>query len=197
MIESIIERVSIKDILEYYGIQPQKGRNNYICPFHNDKHPSAGITKDGNKFHCFSCGWTGNIIDIVMEFEKLGKKEAMKFIDEKFRLGLYKQLSRKEKLELARAIKKSERAKLEQERKEREQNLLLADIINELRFWEDIQKTCHITRGEYKRGEWELDDLFFYSLKMQDKLNWQIDNLLGIVHPYCEFDFYKDIKGEK
>ena len=47
------------DVLVYFGIKEQRGR--YLCPFHDDHHPSAVIK--GERFKCFACGWHGDIVD--------------------------------------------------------------------------------------------------------------------------------------
>lgn len=31
---------------------------NFFCPFHDDKHPSSGVTRDGAVFKCFTCDIT-------------------------------------------------------------------------------------------------------------------------------------------
>lgn len=190
ILDEIKEKVSMLDVLQLYGIYPVRGKNNYRCFVHSpDKHPSAGITKDGQRWHCFSCNYTGNIFDVVQHFEKCDLKTAMRILDYKFNLGLYRQLTHKEKLELARQMKERERERKEKLWWERFEKVVLADIIKELRMWEEIQRATHITRGEYRRGEWEFADLFFESLKQQDWLNWLYDAICGFDHPECEYDF--------
>ena len=55
IIEEMKNRVSMRELLESYGIYPHRGRNIYRCLSHSpDKNPSAGMTKDEQKFHCFS-----------------------------------------------------------------------------------------------------------------------------------------------
>lgn len=43
------------------------------CPFHNEKTPSFKIFKD-NRYHCFSCGVDGDVIDFIM------KRDGIDFI---------------------------------------------------------------------------------------------------------------------
>lgn len=198
ILDEIKEKVSMLEVLEKYGQFPVRGRNNYRCFAHSpDKRPSAGLTKDGTKFHCFACGYTGNIFDVVQHFEKCDLKMAMRILDDKFGLGLYRELSHKEKLELARQMKERERERQEKLWWHECEKAVLADIIKELRVWEDIQRATHITRGEYRRGEWEFADLFFESLKRQGWLNWLYDAVCGFAHPECEYDFvYPSSKRE-
>ena len=190
-IDEIKDRVSLIDVLQMYGQYPVKnfGGTNYRCFIHNDTSPSAGFTKSGDKFHCFSCGWTGSIFDIVQHFEKCDLKTAMKILDNKFELGVFRELSRKEKLELARKARERERERKEIMFWENYESLILADITKSLRDWEQVQKVAHITRGEYRNGTWELEDLFFHSLKKQKWLNWLYDAICGFEHEECEYDY--------
>lgn len=189
IIEEMKEQVGVRKLLESYGIYPKRGKNIYCCFAHNDKNPSSGIMKDDQKFHCYACGFTGDIFDIVQHFDKCDLKTATKIIDERFRLGLLRELSHKEKLELARQRKEREKAKAEKLWWNQYEKAVLNEIIKQLRMWEEIQTATHITRGEYKRCEWEFADLFFTALKRQDWLNWLYNAICGFYHPECEFDF--------
>ena len=194
VIEEMKNRVGMRELLESYGIYPHRGRNIYRCLAHQpDKNPSANLTKDNRKFHCYSCNFTGDIFDVVMLLDKCDLKTATKIIDDRFRLGLLHKLSHKEKLELARQRKERERAKAEKLWWERYERSVLNEIVKWLRFWEQVQKDTHITRGEYKRGEWQFADLFFTALKRQDWLNWLYNVICGTDHPECEFDFTMSI----
>ena len=189
VIEEMKNRVSMRELLESYGIYPKRGTNIYLCINHSEKNPSANIVKGCEKFHCFSCGFTGDIFDVVMLMDKCNLKTATKIIDNRFRLGILHELTHKEKLELARQRKERERAKAEKLWWEQYEKSVLNEIIRQLRMWEEIQTATHITRGEYKRGEWEFADLFFTALKRQDWLNWLYDAICGFDHPECEFDY--------
>lgn len=188
-IEEMKSRITMRELLESYGIYPHRGKNIYKCFVHDDKSPSANIVKGCEKFHCFSCGFTGDIFDVVQHFEKCDLKTATKIIDDRFRLGLLHELSHKEKLELARQRKERERAKAEKLWWEQYEKSVLTEIVKQLRMWEEIQTATHITRGEYKRGEWEFADLFFTAQKHQDWLNWLYNAICGFDHPECEFDY--------
>lgn len=189
IVDDIKERVSMLDVLQLYGQYPVRGKNNYRCFVHDDHKPSAGITKDGKFYHCFACGYSGNIFDVVMNFEQCDFKKSMRILDDRFNLGLYRQLTHKEKLELARQQKERERLKAEREELARFELVVLDKILQELRVWEKCEQLTHITRGEYRRGEWKYADLYFYSLKRQRWLNWLYDAVCGFDHPECEYDY--------
>lgn len=189
--EEIKSRVSMRDLLESYGIYPVRGTNIYRCPFHPDQKPSANIVKGCEKFHCFSENKTWDIFDFVQEMEKCDLKQATKIIDTKFNLGLLRELTHKEKLELARQRKIREKQRAEKEWWQKYENFVLAEIVKWLRFWEQVETETHITRGEYRNGTWseERSTLFFEALKRQRWLNWLYDAICGFDHPECGFDY--------
>jgi hypothetical protein len=166
--------------------ETEKVEEVYCCETSTGSFALADNILTGN---CFACNYTGNIFDVVQHFEKCDLKTAMRILDDKFNLGLYRELSHKEKLELARQMKERERERQEKLWWEECEKVVLADVVKELRFWEQVQKMTHITRGEYRGGEWQFADLFFESLKRQDWLNWLYDAVCGFDHPECEYDY--------
>lgn len=191
ILDEIKSRVAMRDVLDYYGVHPVRGTNIYCCPFHQDKKPSANIIKNCEKFHCFSCQWTGDIFDVVQYFEKCDQKQAMRILDDRYNLGLYKQLTHKEKLEIARKQRERERAKAEKLAWEKFEKDTRHEILRQIEYWEAVQKQNHLTRGEYKHGTWsqERSSLFFTALKKQHWLNWLYDTICELQHPEYEFDY--------
>ena len=53
---------------------------NCRCPEHNDNKPSMKFNRKNNKVHCFSCGVTYGLIDLVMVDHKLSYVEALNYI---------------------------------------------------------------------------------------------------------------------
>ena len=191
IIDEIKEKVSMLDVLQLYGIYPVRGKNNYRCFVHSpDKHPSAGITKDGQRWHCFSCNYTGNIFDVVQHFEQCDLKKAMRILDNKFNLGLYRELSHKEKLEIARQMKERERERQEKLWWEQYEKFVLADIIKKLRIYESCECEFRIKKGQY-RGAWsnEYGDVYFYVLKQISWLEWLYSAICNTEHEECEWDY--------
>ena len=56
------------------------GRHKALYPFHEDRHPSLHFKN--NRFKCFACGASGDVIDLVMRYLNIGFKEAVGWIDE-------------------------------------------------------------------------------------------------------------------
>jgi len=51
------------------------------CPFHGDKHASAAINYDENRFKCFGCEVKGDVYDLIMYREGGKYIEAIKFAE--------------------------------------------------------------------------------------------------------------------
>ena len=62
------------------------GRHQALYPFHEDRHPSLHFKN--NRFKCFACGASGDVIDLVMRYLNIGFKEAVGWIDEGARFGI-------------------------------------------------------------------------------------------------------------
>ena len=84
MKEEILRIITMKDILDKYGINSNKYM--FHCPFHKDNNASAKFYK--NSFYCFSCNKGGDLIQFVQCLFNLSFKEAMQKINEDFNLGL-------------------------------------------------------------------------------------------------------------
>ena len=180
IVEEIKSRISMRDVLDEYGHRPIRGTNIYRCAYHYpDKKPSASIDKRTDRFRCFSCGVVKDIFDFVQDQEKCDFKTATKILDEKFGLGLLGQLTHKQKLELAKRQKEREKAKKEKQWWAEFERHTCIKIADRLKLWEQIATDCHLTRGEYRSGNWEFADLYFHALKQHELLSWLYDTLNG------------------
>jgi hypothetical protein len=191
IIDEIKDRVSMNDILEMYGIYPVRGKNIYRCPFHHpDRKPSAGVHSSGKYFKCYTENKCWGIFDFVQEYEQCDLKTAMKIIDEKFNLGLLRELSHREKLELARQRKERERKKAEELEWQRFEEQTLRHILLWTRFYEGCESAFAIKKGQY-RGAWsnEYGGVYFYVLKQLRWLEWLYSAICGTLHEECEYDF--------
>lgn len=80
--EALDEMANRIDLLEYIGrsinFTKHSGNTYYaICPFHNEDTASFAVNTDGNYFHCFGCGRSGNIYTWLMLNEKLTYDQAV------------------------------------------------------------------------------------------------------------------------
>ncbi len=61
----------------------QKGRNLWgLCPFHREKTSSFSVNPDGQYYHCFGCGASGDVIKFVQEYESVDFMDAVKLLAE-------------------------------------------------------------------------------------------------------------------
>lgn len=86
--EQILSALDIKDVMQFYGVE-FNSRGFANCPFHSEKTASLSI-KD-NRFKCFGCGAWGNVIDFVMLSFSIPFMDAIKKLDNDFRLNITNQ----------------------------------------------------------------------------------------------------------
>lgn len=94
LIEEIVSRTDIVQIVSEYLSLKRSGAN-YIalCPFHDEKTPSFSVSPDKQIYHCFGCGVGGNVINFIMNIEKLDFVEAVSLLAEKAGVNLYNAVS--------------------------------------------------------------------------------------------------------
>lgn len=73
--EEIKDSVSMRDVLQRYGLSAPNRAGFITCPFHRgDREPSMKIyPKD---YNCFACGANGDVFSFVQEYEGISFKEA-------------------------------------------------------------------------------------------------------------------------
>ena len=82
LFEAVKESVTACQAAQKYGIRV--GRNGMACcPFHDDRHPSMKVDE---RFYCFGCGASGDVIDFVSRMEGVGAKEAALRLSEEYRI---------------------------------------------------------------------------------------------------------------
>ncbi|MCF7807644.1 MAG: DNA primase [Candidatus Marinimicrobia bacterium] len=80
-IEQIREANDIVDVVSDYVQLKRSGRNWFgRCPFHNEKTPSFSVSPDKQIYHCFGCGAGGNVINFIMEHERLEFISSVKLL---------------------------------------------------------------------------------------------------------------------
>ena len=187
----ILERVTMEQVLEYYGIEKKK--TNYKCPFHRDKNPSATITKNGRWFKCFGCGKVFNVIDFVCNYDNCTRKEAIQKLNIIFNLNLDNVITEQQIQEIKEEKRKRELAKAKKLQKEKDTWLALNEIASALRIWENLESSLLL---KWNDNNIDLDkkmDIIYFCAKQQRWLNWLYDKITSSVHSMCEYDIiYQD-----
>lgn len=88
-IQQITSRIDIVEIIGEF-VKLKKRGVNYLgnCPFHNEKSPSFTVSPSKEIYKCFGCGKSGNAIGFVMEHEKYGYVEALKWIAARYNIEI-------------------------------------------------------------------------------------------------------------
>ncbi|MBE8596200.1 DNA primase [Xenorhabdus sp. BG5] len=77
-INDLLARTDIIDLIDVRVPLKKKGKNHQACcPFHNEKTPSFTVNGDKQFYHCFGCGAHGNVIDFLMNYDRLDFVESI------------------------------------------------------------------------------------------------------------------------
>ena len=85
----IKKRVSCVDACRQYGID-LNSHGFARCPFHSEKTASFKAYSGDRGFHCFGCGESGTVLDLVMKLFDESVGDACKRLNADFRLNLLK-----------------------------------------------------------------------------------------------------------
>jgi DNA primase len=78
-IDQIKEKLNIVDVVrEYVSELKHTGRNYFACcPFHSEKTPSFSVNEDMQRFKCFGCGESGDVINFIEKIEGIDFPRAI------------------------------------------------------------------------------------------------------------------------
>lgn len=84
-VDRVYSAANIVDVVNnYVPLQKRGSRHWGLCPFHNEKTPSFSVNPELNLYYCFGCKASGNIVQFVMEMEKLTYPEALLHLAKQF-----------------------------------------------------------------------------------------------------------------
>ena len=89
-IDAIKRRNGLYEVVSEHGIElKRRGRTYFgICPFHEEKTASFGVSREAGLFHCFGCGVGGDVICFVARFHNIGFREALERLAERAGISL-------------------------------------------------------------------------------------------------------------
>ena len=68
--DELKQRNDIVDVIGSYIPLDRKGNTHWACcPFHHERTPSFAVNQDGQFYHCFGCGVSGDVVRFVREIE--------------------------------------------------------------------------------------------------------------------------------
>ncbi|MBM9536858.1 DNA primase [Desulfobulbus alkaliphilus] len=86
---------------EYVALKKTGVRFSGLCPFHAEKTPSFTVNPQGQFFHCFGCGESGDVFSFLMKYHHFDFPEALQAMAKKYGIALpEKELSEAEKARL-------------------------------------------------------------------------------------------------
>ena len=83
-LEELRARSDIVQVISGYVSLTKKGRNYWgLCPFHGEKTASFSVDEEHQLYYCFGCKAGGNVINFVMDMDRLTFPEAVERLAER------------------------------------------------------------------------------------------------------------------
>jgi DNA primase len=84
-IAEVLHAASIVDVISEYVSLKKVGRNySALCPFHSEKTPSFTVSEEKQIFHCFGCGFGGNVFSFLMRYHNVSFPEAVRDLAKRY-----------------------------------------------------------------------------------------------------------------
>lgn len=79
--EELKQKNNIVEVISSYVALDKKGATHWACcPFHHERTPSFAVNEDGQYYHCFGCGVSGDVIKFVQEIESTDFMGAVRIL---------------------------------------------------------------------------------------------------------------------
>jgi len=89
VLDRLRDAADIVAVIASYLTLKKQGRNWMgLCPFHGEKTPSFAVSREKGTFYCFGCKRGGDVIDFVMEIERLSFPDAVERLAHQFGVEL-------------------------------------------------------------------------------------------------------------
>lgn len=85
LFQTVKDRADITEVARTYGLNPDR-KGWCPCPFHNEKTPSFHLYNQ--KYRCFGCGASGDVVDLTAKLLGIGPLEAVKRLNADMGLGI-------------------------------------------------------------------------------------------------------------
>lgn len=87
--DELYARTDIVSVVSGYLPLKKDGRRYWgLCPFHHEKTPSFSVNSELNLYYCFGCKAGGNVVQFVMEMERVSYLEAVKLLADRIHMPL-------------------------------------------------------------------------------------------------------------
>jgi DNA primase len=89
VLDQVREAADIVAVVGEHLTLRKTGRNHVgLCPFHGEKTPSFNVSREKGTYYCFGCKRGGDVIDFVMELERVSFAEAVERLADRFGVRL-------------------------------------------------------------------------------------------------------------
>lgn len=128
----------LPDMLARDGVRLQRKGDEWqgLCPFHSERTPSFYVFAEGERYHCFGCGASGDVFRYVMETRRLSFRDAVRSLDG----------GRVE------AVSEDERLRRNEEREEREASRRRFRVEAARRLWAEARPIAGTPAETYLRA---------------------------------------------
>ena len=160
--EAVKQTVTTRQAAENYGIDVNRA-GKAQCPFHNDRTPSMKVDK---RFHCFSCGADGDVIDFTAKLYGLDAKSAAEKLAADFQIS-YTHHGRKDAMQIPVPKKTEEQMYRDLETRYFK---VLSNYLHLFRHWEQVYAPTPENKAWHP--------LFVEALQKKDHIEYLLDVLL-------------------
>lgn len=88
-LDELYARTDIVSVVSGYLPLKKDGRRYWgLCPFHHEKTASFSVNSELNLYYCFGCKAGGNVVQFVMEMERVSYLEAVKILADRIHMPL-------------------------------------------------------------------------------------------------------------
>ena len=88
-INRVLEEVDILDAISQYVDLKKRGQNYFgLSPFRSETKPSFSVAPDKNMWYDFGSGQGGNVVQFLIEYEKISFPEAVRSLAEKYSIEI-------------------------------------------------------------------------------------------------------------
>jgi len=80
--EELKRRVDIVALFASFGVDLTRKGKSYVgrCPWHEDRTPSLSVDREKGLYHCFGCGESGDVVELVEKMKGVGFREALEYL---------------------------------------------------------------------------------------------------------------------
>ncbi|TQM61714.1 CHC2 zinc finger domain-containing protein [Humibacillus xanthopallidus] len=89
-VEDVRRRHPIEEVVAASGVELHRTGRGWMgcCPFHDDTTASLSVAGVADRFHCFGCGISGDVIDYISRLHGVGFREAVAVLDHTAEAGM-------------------------------------------------------------------------------------------------------------